>query len=381
MCEPAGRAPPTLKRFQTTLSHRLDHVNGQCFRQPLLGKESLDIRLHPPVSMSTQPLATLSRPPIRASRPRDPAVLGRDPARSVPDHRLSPSQRAQLQARTGDVAMSHAHRPFLVLLASAVAALPLVGAPAPAAAATLNLTQYVNPFIGTDDSNSPNPVGGGAGGSTVPGRGRAVRHGAVQPGHARPRRRRATAISDRTSRSSASPTSTAPAAPTTRTSASCRSPAPSAPRPGTGWTSYPRPTRRPTRARRPGYYKTGSTSTATRRRAVARPRAPASLRLTYPATTTARVLVNTSRSATGNRSGIDHHQRQPGHRQRHRAAASAARRKTYQIFFAIAVRPGARAASAPGTAAPSQHGLDQHQRHQHRRLRHLRHHRQRRRSA
>ena len=41
--------------------------------------------------------------------------------------------------------------------------------PAPAHAAVLPLTQYVNPFIGTDDSNSPNPVPGGAGGSTVPG--------------------------------------------------------------------------------------------------------------------------------------------------------------------------------------------------------------------
>src|SRR5262249_1236162 len=36
-------------------------------------------------------------------------------------------------------------------------------------AATLNLTQYVNPFVGTDDSNAPNPVPGGAGGSTYPG--------------------------------------------------------------------------------------------------------------------------------------------------------------------------------------------------------------------
>ncbi|HZJ62472.1 MAG TPA: hypothetical protein VFD36_03050, partial [Kofleriaceae bacterium] len=50
-------------------------------------------------------------------------------------------------------------------------------APRPAAAApgtgelaaVLNLTQFVNPFIGTDDSNSPNPVPGGAGGSTYPG--------------------------------------------------------------------------------------------------------------------------------------------------------------------------------------------------------------------
>src|SRR5258707_3843869 len=47
--------------------------------------------------------------------------------------------------------------------------LAVVQAAAPASAADLNLTQYVNPLIGTDDSNSPNPVGGGAGGSTFPG--------------------------------------------------------------------------------------------------------------------------------------------------------------------------------------------------------------------
>src|SRR3954451_9236454 len=39
----------------------------------------------------------------------------------------------------------------------------------PARAADPDLTHYVNPFIGTDDSNSPDPVGGGAGGSTYPG--------------------------------------------------------------------------------------------------------------------------------------------------------------------------------------------------------------------
>src|SRR3954466_14181687 len=38
-----------------------------------------------------------------------------------------------------------------------------------AAAAEADLTSFVNPFVGTDDSNSPNPVGGGAGGSTYPG--------------------------------------------------------------------------------------------------------------------------------------------------------------------------------------------------------------------
>src|SRR4029453_17134412 len=53
----------------------------------------------------------------------------------------------------------------IVISAAFVLALP----PAQAGAAVLNLTQYVNPFIGTDDSNSPNPGGGGAGGSTVPG--------------------------------------------------------------------------------------------------------------------------------------------------------------------------------------------------------------------
>src|SRR4051794_19853986 len=60
------------------------------------------------------------------------------------------------------------------LLAGAGAALlggtlAVVQFAAPAQAADLNLTQYVNPLIGSDDSNSPNPVGGGAGGSTYPG--------------------------------------------------------------------------------------------------------------------------------------------------------------------------------------------------------------------
>ena len=41
--------------------------------------------------------------------------------------------------------------------------------PVRAPRAALDLTQFVNPLIGTDDSNSPNPVPGGAGGSTYPG--------------------------------------------------------------------------------------------------------------------------------------------------------------------------------------------------------------------
>src|ERR1700759_255812 len=51
-----------------------------------------------------------------------------------------------------------------VLLTAAVLSVPQTAA----LAADANLTQYVNPFVGTDDSNSPNPVGGGAGGSTYP---------------------------------------------------------------------------------------------------------------------------------------------------------------------------------------------------------------------
>src|SRR3954447_11053325 len=61
--------------------------------------------------------------------------------------------------------------PMIRALAAAtvLAAAPLPPVAAPALAADSNLTQYVNPFVGTDDSNSPNPVGGGAGGSTYPG--------------------------------------------------------------------------------------------------------------------------------------------------------------------------------------------------------------------
>ena len=59
--------------------------------------------------------------------------------------------------------------PRLALAALLATAGIVAGVPTAAHAAVLALTQYVNPFIGTDDSNSPNPVPGGAGGSTVPG--------------------------------------------------------------------------------------------------------------------------------------------------------------------------------------------------------------------
>ena len=58
---------------------------------------------------------------------------------------------------------------LITAILTTTAGVTVVATAAPAAAAELNLTQYVNPLIGTDDSNSPNPVGGGAGGSTYPG--------------------------------------------------------------------------------------------------------------------------------------------------------------------------------------------------------------------
>jgi putative alpha-1,2-mannosidase len=69
--------------------------------------------------------------------------------------------------------MSRIPAPLRALLATgaavALTAAALSVTTSPAQAADLNLTSYVNPFVGTDDSNSPNPVGGGAGGSTFPG--------------------------------------------------------------------------------------------------------------------------------------------------------------------------------------------------------------------
>src|SRR5256885_6393392 len=66
--------------------------------------------------------------------------------------------------------MRSAHRWRTIFAAALITSAGAVAVAAPAAhAATMNLTQFVNPFIGTDDSNAPNPVGGGAGGSTYPG--------------------------------------------------------------------------------------------------------------------------------------------------------------------------------------------------------------------
>jgi predicted alpha-1,2-mannosidase len=171
----------------------------------------------------------------------------------------------------------------------------------PAHAATLNLTQYVNPFIGTDDSNSPNPVGGGAGGSTYPGA--TVPFGMVQFSPDTPT---ASPSGYRYSDATVEDFSL-----THFDGAGCPNnedlnllPVTGAlgTSPGSGWTGYASGYTKANESAAAGYYKTRldrySTTvelTATTRTGIAR--------LTYPGTTTAQLLINVSRSATGSRSG------------------------------------------------------------------------------
>lgn len=191
--------------------------------------------------------------------------------------------------------------PAALVTVLAVTALGVV-VPAPAHAAVLDLTPHVNPFIGTDDSNSPNPVPGGAGGSTVPGP--VLPFGMVQFSPDTPT---ASPSGYRFSDTQIQEFSL-----THFNGAGCPNnedlgllPITGAigASPGTSWTTYQATQTKSQEVAQPGYYKAvlstyGNTQvelTATRRTGL--------MRLTYPGTTTARVLINTSRSATGNRSG------------------------------------------------------------------------------
>ncbi|WP_213013955.1 GH92 family glycosyl hydrolase, partial [Paractinoplanes toevensis] len=183
-----------------------------------------------------------------------------------------------------------------ILLSAVVLAVP-----EPALAADPNLTQYVNPLVGTDDSNSPNPVGGGAGGSTYPGA--TVPFGMTQfspdtptgsPSGYRDRDRTIESFSLTHFNGAGCPNNEdLPILPITGNLGSS---------PGSAWTSYASAYTKTNEAAAPGYYKnkldrygvTAELSATTRTGA---------LRLTYPATTTARVLINDSRSATGDRAG------------------------------------------------------------------------------
>ncbi|AEV83058.1 alpha-1,2-mannosidase [Actinoplanes sp. SE50] len=171
----------------------------------------------------------------------------------------------------------------------------------PAQAADADLTSYVNPLIGTDDSNSPNPVGGGAGGSTFPGA--IVPFGMTQfspdtptasPSGYRDRDRTIESFSLTHFNGAGCPNNEdLPILPVTGALGSS---------PGNAWTSYASGYTKANETASPGYYKnkldkygvTAELSATTRTGA---------LRLTYPATTTAQVLINDSRSATGDRAG------------------------------------------------------------------------------
>ncbi|GAB3160317.1 GH92 family glycosyl hydrolase [Amycolatopsis stemonae] len=184
-----------------------------------------------------------------------------------------------------------------VILASA----GLATLPAPAGAADLALTQYVNPFIGTDNSNSPNPVPGGAGGSTYPGA--VVPFGMVQFSPDTPT---ASPSGYRYSDTSIEEFSL-----THFNGAGCPNnedlgllPITGAigTSPGTGWTGYAGRYTKANESAAPGYYKnkldnynTSVELSATKRSGF--------MKLTYPNTTSARLLVNTGRSATGSRTG------------------------------------------------------------------------------
>ncbi|MET7395410.1 GH92 family glycosyl hydrolase [Dactylosporangium sp. NPDC005572] len=172
---------------------------------------------------------------------------------------------------------------------------------APAHAADLNLTQYVNPFIGTDDSNSPNPVGGGAGGSTYPGA--TVPFGMVQfspdtptgsPSGYRDRDRTVEEFSlTHFNGAGCANNEDLGLLPVTGALGSS---------PGTAWTSYASAYTKTNESAAAGYYRNRLDKYSTDVELSATTRTGA-LRLTYPSTNQARLLINTSRSATGNRSG------------------------------------------------------------------------------
>ncbi|WP_433295558.1 GH92 family glycosyl hydrolase [Actinoplanes sp. CA-030573] len=187
------------------------------------------------------------------------------------------------------------------LAAAALLTAAALTVPQAALAADANLTQYVNPFVGTDDSNSPNPVGGGAGGSTYPGA--TVPFGMTQfspdtptgsPSGYRDRDRTIESFSLTHFNGAGCPNNEdLPILPITGNLGSS---------PGSAWTSYASAYTKSNESAAPGYYKNkldkyGVTAelSATTRTGV--------MRLTYPSTTTARVLVNDSRSATGDRAG------------------------------------------------------------------------------
>src|SRR3954447_15522466 len=189
-----------------------------------------------------------------------------------------------------------------VLSACVLGAGAFVAWPAPAQAAVLALSQHVNPFIGTDDSNSPNPVGGGAGGSTVPGP--VMPFGMVQ-------------LSPDTPTASPSgyrfgDTTIEEFSVTHFNGAGCPNnedlgilPITGAigASPGTSWTSYAASQTKASEVAQAGYYKAVESNYGNTQVETSATTRTGAVKLTYPGTTSARVLINTSKDATGSRSG------------------------------------------------------------------------------
>jgi putative alpha-1,2-mannosidase len=181
------------------------------------------------------------------------------------------------------------------IVVTAMLGLSVVATGTPASAAALDLTPYVNPLIGTDDSNSPSPVSGGAGGSTYPGA--TVPFGGVQfspdtptgsPSGYRDRDRTIEEFS-LTHFNGAGCANNEDIGLLPITGAIGASP-------GTSWTSYASAYTKSNETAAAGYYRnrldkygTDVELSATTRTGV--------MKLTYPATNQARLLINTSRSA------------------------------------------------------------------------------------
>jgi predicted alpha-1,2-mannosidase len=187
------------------------------------------------------------------------------------------------------------------LAALLLTAATLVAQPCSAAAADPDLTQYVNPFVGTDDSNSPNPVGGGAGGSTFPGA--TVPFGMVQfspdtptgsPSGYRDSDRTIESFSLTHFNGAGCPNNEdLPLLPITGGIGAS---------PGSSWTSYASGYTKSNESASPGYYRNRLDKYGVNVELSATTRTGA-LRLTFPATNTARLLINDSRTADGNRDG------------------------------------------------------------------------------
>jgi predicted alpha-1,2-mannosidase len=73
--------------------------------------------------------------------------------------------------------------------------------------------------------------------------------------------------------------------------------------PGTSWTSYQATQAKASEQARPGYYRAVLSTYGNTNVELSTTKRSGIMRLTYPSSTTAKVLINTSRSATGNRSG------------------------------------------------------------------------------